>query len=754
MSIKKFPDHYAMTSPASVYDEEAMTALELAGRTAAKLNEVIDQSNETAERVNGTLENLPRYVDDTVEERVDKYVEDGTFDEAIDRYAGGLESRLDNLAGTVKEGSTTMDAEVIDTRVGFDGTAYASAGAAVRAQVNDVTLAVNDRFSVKATACGYKSNYNRVAMWEQGWIGDDGNPGNTGTDNAKYIRTRDYIPVYVSRIETTGGAENAIRLRVYVYTKAGAFVRKEPHNVTSYAFDHEHYSYKVAATGAVGVNADGTANLNGYDTRKTDIVPGSAYKILMMADPYENGGTVSMDANRYGYKVDYNARHLWEQGYIYGADGVNGVDPTGWDYWLYNRLVGYVPDTVECIGVAPGFKGRLFAYKKTDHTFDTVETFTIMSNRLDHTRYMYRVDFVSNPATPGEYNYTNDVWSNVYLLGAGEMKSAYIKDVYFPPVTGGNYLATGSDMGFNASTSFGEFDAEFDNMLDREADMTCFYDVNTIGNSSNGKFIYSYTISMARGHGSVVINRPKIVIIAGQHGFEKGNVFGLYHFIYDLTSQWQNSPALTYLREHIDFVVVPIANPSGFDSSSYKNANGVNLNRNYSYNWTKVADTASDQYGGAAAFDQPETQAIRTLINGLDNVVMVIDFHSKGSGTVYNAADLNWIACCNRNESGYIRLANVCAAHLATINNIFYNRYNTWRYNEEPVGYFTGFDGTGNGVASLDNWVTYEKNIIGVTLEGFNGFIYDQVHSFECQKANAEILGNFILAFCREYGRG
>lgn len=753
MSIKKFPDHYAMTSPASVYDEEAMTALELAGRTAAKLNEVIDQSNQTAANVHGALETLPHYVDNTVEERVDKYVEDGTFDEAIDRYAGNLESRLDNLAGTVKAGSTTMDAEVIDTRVGFDGTAYASAGAAVRAQVNDVTVAVNDRFSVKATACGYKSNYNRAAMWEQGWIGEDGNPGNTGTDNAKYIRTRDYIPAYVSRIETTGGAANAIRLRVYVYTKAGAFVRKEPHNVTSYAFDHEHYSYKVAATGAVGVTADGTANLNGYDTLKTNIVPHSAYKILMMADPYENGGTVSMDANRYGYKVDYNARHLWEQGYIFAADGVNGVDPTGWDYWLYNRLVGYVPDTVECIGVAPGFKGRLFAYAKEDGAFDHVTTFTLASDRLNHETYNYRVDFVSNPATPGEYNYTNDVWKNVYLLGAGEMKSPYLKDVYFPAVPGDYYRATGYNAGFNAATSYGDFIDEFDIMVDREADASCLYDQFASYKSSDNQMMLAYRLKLTESPSPVVVNRPKVVIIAGQHGFEKGNVFGLYQFVYDLVANWKNSPALAYIREHVELVVLPVANPYGFDNNTYKNKNGVNLNRNYAYNWTRVASTSSDQYGGAAAFDQAETQGIRSLIENEKNVALVIDFHSKGSGAVANNADLNWIACCNRTESGYMRMANVAKSHLSTLTNHFWSDYPRTT-NGGAVGYVTGFDGTGNGVASLDNWVTYEQDTIGVTLEGFNAFPGGQLHAFDCQQANAEILGNFILAFCREYGRG
>ena len=44
MSINPI-NHYSLTNPASIYDEEALTALELAARTAGKVNEVIDDNN-------------------------------------------------------------------------------------------------------------------------------------------------------------------------------------------------------------------------------------------------------------------------------------------------------------------------------------------------------------------------------------------------------------------------------------------------------------------------------------------------------------------------------------------------------------------------------------------------------------------------------------------------------------------------------------------------------------------------------------
>lgn len=137
--------HYSLTNPGTVYDEEAMTALELAGRTAHLVNQCVEQINENTQA-------LPGMVTDEVQEQVDN----GTFAAQVDKYAGYLSkqitdaeeamraeleatentlgARVDNLLGGITEGSTTLDAEVIDIRTGADGRGYSSAGDAVRKQ--------------------------------------------------------------------------------------------------------------------------------------------------------------------------------------------------------------------------------------------------------------------------------------------------------------------------------------------------------------------------------------------------------------------------------------------------------------------------------------------------------------------------------------------------------------------------------------------------------------------------------------------
>lgn len=138
--IKPLNPHYSIENPASVYDEEAMTALQLAARTTAKVNEVVAAQNELQE-------NLPS----DIAKEVSVHIEKGEFDRQINEYIGNLESRVDELISRVPEGGTGMDAEVIDIRTDASGMTYANAGSSVRAQVkkaHDTIAQIGDKLGV------------------------------------------------------------------------------------------------------------------------------------------------------------------------------------------------------------------------------------------------------------------------------------------------------------------------------------------------------------------------------------------------------------------------------------------------------------------------------------------------------------------------------------------------------------------------------------------------------------------------------
>lgn len=149
--IKKI-GHYSLENPATAYDEESLTALQLAARTAGKVNECIDKVND-----------IPSMIDADIR----RNIEAGTFDRQMDEHnaellqqieeteatlaaeisaaetamenelnatEANLGARLDNLLGKVTVGTTSGDAELIDARLGANGTNYNSLGTAIREQ--------------------------------------------------------------------------------------------------------------------------------------------------------------------------------------------------------------------------------------------------------------------------------------------------------------------------------------------------------------------------------------------------------------------------------------------------------------------------------------------------------------------------------------------------------------------------------------------------------------------------------------------
>ena len=75
--IDKLNEHYSFCCSASVYDEEAMTALELAGRTTHKVNECVDKINDIDNRNEQAIDYMKDNIVTTTEKVVSEKVRDG-----------------------------------------------------------------------------------------------------------------------------------------------------------------------------------------------------------------------------------------------------------------------------------------------------------------------------------------------------------------------------------------------------------------------------------------------------------------------------------------------------------------------------------------------------------------------------------------------------------------------------------------------------------------------------------------------------
>jgi LysM repeat protein len=152
----------------------------------------------------------------------------------------------------------------------------------------------------------------------------------------------------------------------------------------------------------------------------------------------------------------------------------------------------------------------------------------------------------------------------------------------------------------------------------------------TIGASAQGRSLEAYQV----GHGPI-----KRALIGAIHGGYEWNTYALM------------THTLEYLRTNQDFVppeitlyIIPLANPDGYAAGTDRvngrvNGNGVDLNRNWDYQWQITATHGTRPVSaGASAFSEPETIALRDFImkNGIQSVI----FYHSAFASVFQGAGI------------------------------------------------------------------------------------------------------------------
>lgn len=110
--------HYALETIPSIYDEEALTALQLCGRVARKVNEVIQAFQDLSRGTANALEELEESIPTEVKNQIQDHINGGEFDKAIDLYCGELRAQLNHI---LANGSPDKDPELVDARMDHRG---------------------------------------------------------------------------------------------------------------------------------------------------------------------------------------------------------------------------------------------------------------------------------------------------------------------------------------------------------------------------------------------------------------------------------------------------------------------------------------------------------------------------------------------------------------------------------------------------------------------------------------------------------
>lgn len=180
-------------------------------------------------------------------------------------------------------------------------------------------------------------------------------------------------------------------------------------------------------------------------------------------------------------------------------------------------------------------------------------------------------------------------------------------------------------------------------------------------------------------------NKPKLLILAEHHAREIITVEVGLMFIEDLLLNYDRDPQIRWLLDNREVWILPMTNPDGYErvaqladwrkntdrpqmcpGGQAPNSYGVDLNRNYGFQWGLDVGSSPEPcnltYRGSAPFSEPETQAVRDLVEQ-ERFDLLLSLHAYGNSILYpwghtyepapDAEDLHQIAYRMAQESGY-----------------------------------------------------------------------------------------------------
>lgn len=148
--------------------------------------------------------------------------------------------------------------------------------------------------------------------------------------------------------------------------------------------------------------------------------------------------------------------------------------------------------------------------------------------------------------------------------------------------------------------------------------------------------------------------KPAAIFMGGHHAREHLSVEMPLKLVQYLINQYrEGNPKVVNLINSRDVHIIPVVNPDGMEydikDGSYKmwrknrsrNSNGtfgVDLNRNYGYQWGTGGSSnspSSDTYMGPSAFSEIESRAIKNYVESHTNITILLTVHSFSKLILY-----------------------------------------------------------------------------------------------------------------------
>lgn len=341
----------------------------------------------------------------------------------------------------------------------------------------------------------------------------------------------------------------------------------------------------------------------------------------------------------------------------------------------------------------------------------------------------------------------------LYDLKSDEkQESIYYKNVDFGIVPSDFYWGQSDDY------SFGNSKCKTMDIYDMFDSLTNYRHITKefMGKASDGSdmYFYKYTsptpVFWGTANNKREKNKLKLIIVCGQHGFEKSSIYGSLYFLRDVCSNYKNYSVLQYFHQYSDIIIIPCANPYGIDNNVTVNANGVNLNRNWPVNgWRQNEESifGTTKYAGNSGGDQPEVQNIISVLNMHSDALLVLDFHTKGAG-IQTKESINWLSMTLPDDPYRDLLIEIGNYHICNITSAFEYMYSEEIGDSDTMCGYMDASSTYSRTGFLSTYAA-QHGFLSVTFEGFNGFPNDtKPFQNKVKKANSELLGNYLVTLC------
>ena len=261
-----------------------------------------------------------------------------------------------------------------------------------------------------------------------------------------------------------------------------------------------------------------------------------------------------------------------------------------------------------------------------------------------------------------------------------------------------------------------------------------------LGKDAQNNDIFEYKFAKEEVENDFEILKPVIGITSGVHGNEKGPVAGLFHFMKALTLNESENEIMNKIKSNMNFSIIPISCPTGYNANNRLNWNGVNINRNFDYKWEEYT-TTNDK--GASPASELETQILQNWMaeNSFDQY---LDYHTADMGVDGHAT---WFVGKNNGshdlemQKEYFRVLTLISTVWSNKHDILPNNTNFGRipvHTDAPFSYnyYSTLGGRGALLEVSETWKFYPTD--GEKLQHRVTF-------------PTELIGNYIFEVAKRY---